>query len=145
MGDSSGHENRSHRVKNWETIADRLSKAGWSWGCVSAVACNGRTIGSLTHIGKRFVCARRRKADCVRGTGIGSETGLRQRHELALVRSERVLEICSAKRRHDERTERKSPKTSQSFVHISVVAMRVRNPVQSFSTDSSSTDLDLFA
>ena len=31
-------------VKYWETIADNLSKAGWSWGCVSAVDCNGRTI-----------------------------------------------------------------------------------------------------
>jgi hypothetical protein len=30
-------------------------------------------------------------------TAIGSETGLRQRHELALVRSERVLDICTAK------------------------------------------------
>jgi hypothetical protein len=24
-------------VKSWEVIADNLSKAGWSWGCVSAV------------------------------------------------------------------------------------------------------------
>jgi len=23
-------------VKYWEIIADDLSKAGWSWGCVSA-------------------------------------------------------------------------------------------------------------
>jgi hypothetical protein len=28
----------------WEIIADNLSKAGWSWGCVSALDCNGRTI-----------------------------------------------------------------------------------------------------
>jgi hypothetical protein len=25
------------RMKYWEIIADNLSKAGWSWGCVSAV------------------------------------------------------------------------------------------------------------
>jgi hypothetical protein len=25
-------------------IADNLSKAGWSWGCVSAIDANGRTI-----------------------------------------------------------------------------------------------------
>jgi len=31
-------------VKYWEIIADRLKKAGWSWGCVSAVDSNGRTI-----------------------------------------------------------------------------------------------------
>jgi hypothetical protein len=28
----------------WEIIADNLSKAGWSWGCVSAVDFTGRTI-----------------------------------------------------------------------------------------------------
>jgi hypothetical protein len=31
-------------VKYWEIIADRLSKAGWNWGCVSAIDCIGRTI-----------------------------------------------------------------------------------------------------
>jgi hypothetical protein len=31
-------------VKHWETIADNLSKAGWSWGCVSAIDREGRTI-----------------------------------------------------------------------------------------------------
>src|SRR6266478_5488875 len=25
------------RMKSWEVIADNLSKAGWSWGCVSAI------------------------------------------------------------------------------------------------------------
>ena len=32
------------RMKYWEIIADRLSKAGWSWGCVSALDRGGRTI-----------------------------------------------------------------------------------------------------
>src|SRR6266480_3861829 len=31
-------------MKYWETIADNLSKAGWSWGCASAIDSNGRTI-----------------------------------------------------------------------------------------------------
>jgi hypothetical protein len=31
-------------VKYWEIIADNLSKACFSWGCVSAVDSNGRTI-----------------------------------------------------------------------------------------------------
>jgi hypothetical protein len=31
-------------VKPWEIIPDNLSKAGWSWGCVSAVDSTGRTI-----------------------------------------------------------------------------------------------------
>jgi hypothetical protein len=31
-------------VKFWEVIADNLSKAGWSWGCVATVDLEGRTI-----------------------------------------------------------------------------------------------------
>jgi hypothetical protein len=31
-------------VKCWEITADNLSKAGWSWGYVSALDSNGRTI-----------------------------------------------------------------------------------------------------
>ena len=42
----------------WEIVADNLSKAGWSWGIVSAIDCEGRTIWIAdTHRddGKRFV------------------------------------------------------------------------------------------
>jgi hypothetical protein len=45
-------------VKYWEIIADNLSKSGWSWGCVSAIDSNGRTIwiaGAHRGDGKRFV------------------------------------------------------------------------------------------
>jgi len=45
-------------VKYWEVIADNLSKAGWSWGCVSALDLEGRTIWIVdAHRGdrKRFV------------------------------------------------------------------------------------------
>jgi hypothetical protein len=31
-------------MKYWEIIADNLSKAGWSWGCVAAIDSEGRTI-----------------------------------------------------------------------------------------------------
>jgi hypothetical protein len=31
-------------VKYWEIIADNLSKAGWSLGCVATVDANGQTI-----------------------------------------------------------------------------------------------------
>ena len=31
-------------MKYWEIIADNLSKAGWSWGCVSAIDSKGRTF-----------------------------------------------------------------------------------------------------
>jgi hypothetical protein len=45
-------------VKYWEIIADNLSKAGWSWGCVSAIDREGRTIWITdAHRGKgqRFI------------------------------------------------------------------------------------------
>jgi hypothetical protein len=31
-------------MKYWEIVADGLSKAGWSWGWISAIDSNGRTI-----------------------------------------------------------------------------------------------------
>jgi hypothetical protein len=31
-------------MKYWEIIADNVSKAGWSWRCVSAIDSNRRTI-----------------------------------------------------------------------------------------------------
>jgi hypothetical protein len=45
-------------VKLWEIIADNLSKAGWSWGCVSAIDSSGRTIwiaDAHRDDGKRYV------------------------------------------------------------------------------------------
>jgi hypothetical protein len=44
-------------VKYWEIIADRLKKAGWSLGWVSAVDSNGRTIwiADAHREGKRFI------------------------------------------------------------------------------------------
>jgi hypothetical protein len=45
-------------VKFWEVIADNLSKAGWSWGCVSAVDSEGRAIwiaDAHRDNGKRFI------------------------------------------------------------------------------------------
>jgi hypothetical protein len=34
----------------WEIIADKLSKAGWSWGSVSGLDSCGQTIWIATHI-----------------------------------------------------------------------------------------------
>jgi hypothetical protein len=31
-------------MKYWEIIADRVSKAGWSWGCISTINASGQTI-----------------------------------------------------------------------------------------------------
>jgi hypothetical protein len=39
-----GKMSNTVRVKYWEIIADNLSKAGWSWGCVATVDSRGRTI-----------------------------------------------------------------------------------------------------
>jgi hypothetical protein len=45
-------------VKYWEIIADRLSKASWSWGCVSTINSNGQTIfvaDAHRDDGRRFI------------------------------------------------------------------------------------------
>ena len=45
-------------MKYWEKIAEKLSNAGWSWGCVSTVDSNGRTIfvaDAHRDNGKRFI------------------------------------------------------------------------------------------
>jgi len=60
-------------MKYWEIIADNLSKAGWSWGCVSAIDSNGRTIWIATRIAateSASLCTPT-KANCVSGTRIG--------------------------------------------------------------------------
>jgi len=45
-------------LKYWEIIADKLSKAGWGWGWVSAMDSEGRTlwiVDAHRDDGKRFV------------------------------------------------------------------------------------------
>jgi hypothetical protein len=45
-------------VKSWEIIADSLSNAGWSWGCVSTINSNGQTIfvaDAHRDDGRRFI------------------------------------------------------------------------------------------
>ena len=45
-------------MKYWEIIADRLSAAGWSWGCVATINPEGQTIfvaDAHRDDGKRFV------------------------------------------------------------------------------------------
>ena len=42
----------------WEIVADKLSKAGWTWGCVATLDMHGRTIfvaDAHRDDGKRFV------------------------------------------------------------------------------------------
>jgi hypothetical protein len=65
-------------VKDWEIIADNLSKAGWSLGCVSALDLEGRTIWIVdAHgYGKHFIVRADEKPDCVLGNGIGDSRAL---------------------------------------------------------------------
>jgi hypothetical protein len=45
-------------MKYWEIIADDLSQAGWSYGCVSAIDSHGRMIwiaDAHRDHGKRFI------------------------------------------------------------------------------------------
>jgi hypothetical protein len=51
-------QKRESVVKYGEIIADNLSKAGWSWGCVSGIDSSGRTFwiaDAHRGDGKRFV------------------------------------------------------------------------------------------
>ena len=52
------HRRREVGIKYWEIIADNLSKASWSWGWVSAIDSEGRTIWIVDahrDDGKRYV------------------------------------------------------------------------------------------
>jgi hypothetical protein len=45
-------------VKYWQIIADNLSKAGWSWGCVTALDFQARTVwigDAHRDDGRRFI------------------------------------------------------------------------------------------
>jgi hypothetical protein len=44
LGNSSNYQGRGNRMQYWEIIADKLKATGWSYGYVSAVDSNGRTI-----------------------------------------------------------------------------------------------------
>jgi hypothetical protein len=84
-------------VKYWEIIADRLSKAGWSWGCVSAMDSNGRTIwvaDAHRDDGNRFVVRADEKLTGVSGTGIGDSRLWR----LCLTSRWDSFKLCVAKR-----------------------------------------------
>jgi hypothetical protein len=51
-------EAESGRVQHWQIVSHNLRKAGWSWGCVSALEAQGRTIWIVDahrHDGKRYV------------------------------------------------------------------------------------------
>ena len=71
-------------MKYWELIADNFSKAGWSWGIVSALDCEGRTIwiaDAHRDDGKRYVV----RADEILTTFWELEGTVRGRRELIFI------------------------------------------------------------
>jgi hypothetical protein len=68
--------------KYWEIIADNLSKAGWSWGCVSAIDSRGRTIWIADALGGP---AQRSRLRCCSGlhkySPLNAQAGINRRHE----------------------------------------------------------------
>ena len=75
VGNPSGNEIGRRPMKRWEIIADKLSKAGWSWGCVSAIDAHGRTMWTVDahrDDGKRFVV----RTDEASGLGVACWPGL---------------------------------------------------------------------
>ena len=60
-------------MKQWEIIADNLSKAGWSLGWVSAIDSQGQTISIVdAHCGgKRFVVHADEKLTALMEVGSG--------------------------------------------------------------------------
>jgi hypothetical protein len=70
-------------VNYWEIIADNLSKAGWTWGCVATVDSNGRTIwiaDAHRDDGKRFVARAEEKLTAF----LELESAIRAAQRLAL-------------------------------------------------------------
>jgi hypothetical protein len=82
-------------MKYWEIIADNLSKAGWSWGCVSAIDSDGRTIWIVDahrDDGKRFPLRA-----LVRGLGVGCANSHHHEMWIRFCPSKRPL-FCIKKR-----------------------------------------------
>ena len=69
-------------MKYWEVIADNLSKAGWTWGCVATVEARWRRIfvaDAHRDDGQRFNV----RADEKLTAFVELESAIRDRNELA--------------------------------------------------------------
>ena len=88
-------------MKNWEIITDNLSKAGWSWGYVSAIDSNGRTIwiaDAHRDDGKRFVVRADEKLTVFLELESGKEGAsgwLQQRGQMTRARSRSSRKLCA--------------------------------------------------
>jgi hypothetical protein len=88
-------------VKYWEIIADNLSKAGWSWGCVATMDREGRTIfvaDAHRDDGKRFVA----RADEELRFAIRWQSSTSQRQEMACSKMSKAIKERSARNSESE-------------------------------------------
>jgi hypothetical protein len=79
-------------VKHWEIMADRLSKLGWSWGCVSVVNDEGRgifVVDAHRDDGKRYVV----HSDEILAAFLETEKVTRNAHDRRDTTAPRRLEI----------------------------------------------------
>jgi len=69
----------------WENVADNLSEAGWSWGCVSAINFNGWTIWiAAAHQGDGKRCLKKERERLLPPAPCFVKTGLSFSHRIAL-------------------------------------------------------------
>ena len=80
-------------LKYWESVVQKITKAGFSLGWVSAIDFEGRTNLDCgrTWLRKAFHHPRRGTVDCVRGTGTGDS---RVAGEFIVVRLSPLSEIA---------------------------------------------------
>jgi hypothetical protein len=81
-------------MKDWEVVADNLSKAGWSWGCVSAIDSEGRTIwivDAQRDDGRRFIVCAEEKLSAWRS---GQNSFLKPGHAFAYSLGKTNLVLC---------------------------------------------------
>jgi hypothetical protein len=115
----------------WEIIADNLSKAGWSWGCVSALDRKGHTIWIVAAHrgdGKRFVAvasANRSTACC------NARMAARRRSHpsVPVIEDDRALELRGTRARHPGPRRHKAPTARASHAaQLSAPALHFPTP-----------------
>jgi hypothetical protein len=115
----------------WEVIADNLSKAGWSWGSVSAIDSTGRTIwiaDAHRGDGKRFVAvaSANRSTTCLNARMAGQR---RSHRSVPLIERDLAFELRSTPARHlGARIVTKRRRHRPPDVQLSVPALHLPTP-----------------
>ena len=95
-------------MKYWEIIADNLSKAGWSWCCVSALDSKGEQSGLLTHTATTEGVSLRWHRRIARLLAARMAARRRLHRSVPLIERDRALELRSTPARASK------PRKSQS-------------------------------